>query len=134
MLACYGVTLARLVHTRGFKKHRAMRVIVAVVIAFLLCWMPYNLAMIADLLLRAKVVAFDCSVRTSLDLTIGVTHSLALTHCCINPFLYAFVGEKFRSNLGALVKRKRRSDRMSSGSVRFSRSTSQTSEGMGQFM
>ncbi|XP_067116630.1 C-X-C chemokine receptor type 2-like [Osmerus mordax] len=134
MLACYGVTLARLVQTRGFQKHRAMRVIVAVVIAFLLCWMPYHLAMIADLLVRAKVVAFDCSVRTSLDLTFVVTHSLALTHCCINPFLYAFVGEKFRSNLGALVKRSWRSDRMSSGSARFSRSTSQMSEGMGQFM
>lgn len=131
---CYGVTLARLLRTSGFQKHRAMRVIVAVVMAFLLCWMPYNVAVITDTLHRAKMVDLDCQARISLDLALLVTHSLALSHCCINPFLYAFVGERFRGNLVALVKKRRRSERRSMSMPRFSRSTSQTSEGQGQFM
>lgn len=134
MVMCYGVTLARLLSTSGFQKHRAMRVIVAVVIAFLLCWMPYNVTVVTDTLYRAKMVDLDCQARISLDLALVVTHSLALSHSCINPFLYAFVGERFRGNLVALVKKRRRSERMSTSMPRFSRSTSQTSEGQGQFM
>ncbi|XDV30005.1 hypothetical protein PO909_033015, partial [Leuciscus waleckii] len=38
MLICYSVTVARLLRTRGFQKHKAMKVIVAVVVVFLLCW------------------------------------------------------------------------------------------------
>ncbi|XP_045078638.1 C-X-C chemokine receptor type 2-like [Coregonus clupeaformis] len=129
MVACYSVTVARLLRTRGFQKHRAMRVIVAVVIAFLLCWTPFHLTVMADTLMRAKLVPFDCADRNRVDLALQVTHSLALLHSCVNPVLYAFVGEKFRRNLGALVRKSRGPER---GSVsRYSRSTSQTSEGNG---
>ncbi|XP_051927763.1 C-X-C chemokine receptor type 1-like [Hippocampus zosterae] len=129
MLACYGVTVARLLRTRGFHKHRAMRVITAVVAAFLLCWMPYHLAMMADTLVRADLVVFDCEARRSISAALVLTNGLALLHSGINPLLYAFVGEKFRRNAKALLCRKARQER-ASGS-KFSRSTSQTSDGQG---
>lgn len=131
MVTCYSITVVRLLRTRGFQKHRAMRVIVAVVIAFLLCWTPYHLVVVTDTLMRAKLVLFNCATRNRVDLALTVTHSLALLHSCINPVLYAFVGEKFRRNLGVLVQRRRRSER---ASVQYSRSTSQTSEGNGALM
>ncbi|KAG7268212.1 hypothetical protein CRUP_010675 [Coryphaenoides rupestris] len=126
MVTCYSITVARLLRTRGFKKHRAMQVIVAVVVAFLLCWTPYHLALITDTIMRAGLVEFDCAARQAADVAQLVTHSLALAHCCINPVLYAIVGEKFRGNLGTLRIRR---DVMSRS--RMSRSTSQTSEGNG---
>ncbi|KAM4602189.1 C-X-C chemokine receptor type 1-like [Polymixia lowei] len=132
MATCYGVTIRRLLRTRGFQKHRAMRVIVAVVIAFLLCWTPYHVTGIIDTLMRADLVSFDCATRNAVASALFVTHSLALIHCCINPVLYAFVGEKFRKNLKLLVHRKLRQERVSGS--RFSRSTSQTSEGNGAFL
>nr|XP_046179329.1 C-X-C chemokine receptor type 2-like [Oncorhynchus gorbuscha] len=129
MVACYSITVARLLQTSGFQKHRAMRVIIAVVFAFLLCWTPLHMTVMADTLMRAKLVHFDCAVRNRVDLALQVTHSLALVHSFVNPVLYAFVGEKFRGNLGALVRKSRGPERGSSS--RFSRSTSQTSEGNG---
>ncbi|KAF0045931.1 hypothetical protein F2P81_002460 [Scophthalmus maximus] len=127
MVVCYSITMARLMRTRGFQKHRAMKVIVAVVIAFLLCWMPYHIVMMVDTLLRADVVQFDCAVRMSVNLALVATNILALLHSCINPVLYAFVGEKFRKNMMLLFHRKVRKELASS--FKFSRSTSQTSEG-----
>ncbi|KAM9773072.1 C-X-C chemokine receptor type 1-like [Syngnathus typhle] len=129
MLACYGVTVARLLRTRGFHKHRAMRVITAVVAAFLLCWTPYHLAMMADTLLRAHPAAFDCGVRRSVSAALVLSNGLALLHCAINPLLYAFVGERFRRNAKALLCAKARQERPSGS--KFSRSTSQMSEGQG---
>lgn len=129
MVVCYSITIARLLHTRGFQKHRAMRVIIAVVIAFLLCWTPYHITMVVDTMLRADLISFDCAVRRSVNMALVVTNSLALLHSCINPFLYAFVGEKFRKRMMMLYHRKLRQERLSG--PKFSRSTSQTSDGNG---
>lgn len=126
MVICYSITIARLLQTRGFQKHRAMRVIISVVIAFLLCWTPYHLTMVVDTLLRAGLIPFDCAMRRKVTMALHLTLSMALLHSCINPALYAFVGEKFRRNMKLLFWRKVRLERMSGS--RFSRSTSQTSD------
>ncbi|XP_034465500.1 C-X-C chemokine receptor type 1-like [Hippoglossus hippoglossus] len=132
MIVFYSITTVRLLRTRGFQKYRAMKVIVAVVIAFLLCWMPYHLTKIIDVLLRAELIQFDCAMRTSVNQALVATSSLALVHSCINPVLYAFVGEKFRKKVLLLFQRKVRKERATLS--RFSRSTSQTSEGNGAFL
>lgn len=126
MVTCYSITIIRLLRTRGFQKHKAMKVIIAVVIAFLLCWMPYHLTVMVDTVLRTDLVPFDCKVRQLVNRAWIITHHLALVHSCINPILYAFIGEKFRRNMVLLLQRKARQER-GSGS-KFSRSTSQTSE------
>ncbi len=100
MLPCYGVTIKRLLHIRGgFQRQRAMRVIVFVVVAFLLCWTPYHVAGMTDTFFRAKIVPYDCLARMAVDQTMFATQSLGLLHSCVNPVLYAFVGEKFRKRL-----------------------------------
>ncbi|CAN9498191.1 unnamed protein product [Ophioblennius macclurei] len=129
MITCYTITVLRLLHTRGFQKHRAMRVIIAVVVAFLLCWLPYHIVMVVDTLLRAELIKFDCAMRKAVNLALVVTNTLALLHSCINPFLYAFVGEKFRKRMKMLLQRKLKQERLSVSKI--SRSTSQTSEGTG---
>ncbi|XP_062854164.1 C-X-C chemokine receptor type 1-like [Trichomycterus rosablanca] len=125
MLGFYGVIIARLVRTRGFRRQRAMKVIIAVVVAFLLCWCPNHLAVMVDTLVRAKVVS-GCQRSYQTDLALQVTKSLGMLHCCINPILYAFVGEKFRANLKRLMAKRRVVERESSS--RFSRLTSLTSQ------
>uniref|UniRef100_H3CSB6 G-protein coupled receptors family 1 profile domain-containing protein n=2 Tax=Tetraodon nigroviridis TaxID=99883 RepID=H3CSB6_TETNG len=129
MIACYSIVIVRLLRTRGFQKHRAMKVIISVVVAFLLCWMPYHVTLMVDTALRTDLIPFDCSVRMAVTTALDVTNSLALVHSCINPVLYAFVGQKFRNNMSQLLERKVRQERMSV--AKLSRSTSQTSEGNG---
>ncbi|XP_037618324.1 C-X-C chemokine receptor type 1-like [Sebastes umbrosus] len=132
MVGCYSVTVGRLLRSRGFRKHRAMKVIIAVVIVFLLCWTPYHITLIVDTILRANLIPFDCALRRAVNKALVITNVLALFHSCINPFLYAFVGEKFRNKMMQLLQKKAhghpRQERMGS---KFSRSTSQTSEGSG---
>ncbi|XP_077392822.1 C-X-C chemokine receptor type 2 [Festucalex cinctus] len=106
MLPCYGVTVQRLLRIRGgFQRQRAMRVIVFVVAAFLLCWTPYHVAVMTDTFFRARVVRYDCPARMAVDRAVLATHSLGLLHSCVNPVLYAFVGEKFRRRLQQLMRK-----------------------------
>ncbi|CAG5933316.1 unnamed protein product [Menidia menidia] len=129
MIACYSITIRRLLDTCGFQKHRAMRVIIVVVIAFFLCWTPYHITMVVDTLIKADLMTYGCALKSSVRLALDLTYGLALTHSCINPFLYAFVGEKFRKKMAHLLQRKLRRERMSGS--KFSRSTSQSSDGAG---
>ncbi|MGH0190710.1 UNVERIFIED_CONTAM: hypothetical protein FKN15_048533 [Acipenser sinensis] len=97
MLFCYGFTINTLFQTRSGQKHKAMRVIFAVVLAFIVCWFPYNMIIFADTLMRVKVISETCKVRLHIDTALRVTQILAFLHCCINPILYAFIGQKFRN-------------------------------------
>ncbi|XP_047457660.1 C-X-C chemokine receptor type 1-like [Mugil cephalus] len=106
MLFCYGTTIERLLHIRGgFQRQRAMRVIVCVVVAFLLCWTPYHIAVMADTFFRAKIVPYQCPARIAVDKAMFATQSLGLLHSCVNPVLYAFVGEKFRRKLLQMMRK-----------------------------
>lgn len=104
MLSCYGITIERLLHIRGgFQRQRAMRVIVFVVVAFLLCWTPYHIAVMVDTFFRTKIVPYQCPARMAVDQAMFATQSLGLLHSCVNPVLYAFVGEKFRKRLQQIM-------------------------------
>ncbi|XP_021256189.1 uncharacterized protein LOC110400551 isoform X2 [Numida meleagris] len=46
MLFCYGVTVHTLLQTKNVQKQRAMKVILAVVLVFLVCWLPYNITLL----------------------------------------------------------------------------------------
>uniref|UniRef100_A0A667YFP5 Chemokine (C-X-C motif) receptor 1 n=1 Tax=Myripristis murdjan TaxID=586833 RepID=A0A667YFP5_9TELE len=132
MVSCYGVTIQRLLHTRdGFQRQRAMRVIVIVVFAFLLCWTPYHLTVMADTFFRTEIVPYECPARSAVDQAMFVTQSLGLLHSCVNPVLYAFVGEKFRRRLLQVL---RKTGVLERASVTRSSRSSQSSEITSTFM
>ncbi|XP_004718167.2 C-X-C chemokine receptor type 1 [Echinops telfairi] len=95
MLFCYGFTLHTLCKAHMGQKHRAMRVIFAVVLIFLLCWLPYNLALLTDTLMRIGVIQKTCACRQDIDHALEVTEILGFLHSCLNPIIYVFIGQKF---------------------------------------
>ncbi|XP_007250941.3 C-X-C chemokine receptor type 3 [Astyanax mexicanus] len=103
LLVCYTRILLRLQRgsQRGAQKQRAMRVILALVVAFFICWTPYNLVLIVDTLHTNQSInsSSSCDTNTALDIAITATSTLGYLHCCMNPVLYAFVGVKFRRHL-----------------------------------
>ncbi|XP_062889578.1 C-X-C chemokine receptor type 3-like isoform X1 [Mobula hypostoma] len=102
MLYCYFMIIKTLRQSHNIqrkKEVRAMKVIVMVVAAFLICWIPYNVVIFIDTLQRMGVIDRNCAIESSLDIAIDITSSLGYFHCCLNPFLYAFAGVKFRRNL-----------------------------------
>ncbi|XP_020776017.1 C-X-C chemokine receptor type 1 [Boleophthalmus pectinirostris] len=106
MSVCYGCTIVKLLHSRNQKKHKAMRVILAVVLAFILCWLPFNVSVLIDTLIRGGSLPVEtCETQYMVEKMLNVTQVFAFAHCMINPILYAFIGEKFRNQLlSALYK------------------------------
>ncbi|KAF6113348.1 C-X-C motif chemokine receptor 2 [Phyllostomus discolor] len=99
MLFCYGFTLSTLFQAHMGQKHRAMRVIFAVVLVFLLCWLPYNLVLVTDTLMRLRVIEETCQRRNDIGRALDATEILGFLHSCLNPLIYAFIGQKFRHGL-----------------------------------
>lgn len=100
MVVCYSSTLVTLYHTHNRQKQKAIRVILAVVFAFIVCWLPYNVVLLLQLLIKSSLVQERlCETRYSLEVASRVSKVLAFVHCAVNPVLYAFIGVKFRNRL-----------------------------------
>lgn len=98
MLFCYGVTVHTLLQTKNVQKQRAMKVILAVVLVFLVCWLPYNITLVSDTLMRTRAITETCERRKHIDTALSITQVLGFAHSCINPIIYAFIGQKFRNS------------------------------------
>lgn len=104
MIFCYTCILRRLQRSsQGFQKQRAIRVIIAVVVVFFLCWTPYNIALMVDTF-HSPSGNDVCGMKASMDKAMMITSSVGYLHCSLNPILYAFVGVKFRRQLLAILK------------------------------
>ncbi|XP_073401473.1 C-X-C chemokine receptor type 2-like [Dendrobates tinctorius] len=106
MLFCYGFVIKTLIRTKNSQKHRAMKVILAVFLVFLICWLPHNITVMVDSLMRRGHVNDTCSRRDQLDTALHITEVLGYTHSCINPILYAFIGHKFRHSFLTILANK----------------------------
>nr|XP_020457897.1 atypical chemokine receptor 4 [Monopterus albus] len=102
MVVCYcwvGWALSRAAGVQRDRKWRALRVLLAVVAVFLLTQLPYNVVKLCRAMDVIYMLVTDCEVSKGLDRAHQVTESLALSHACINPVLYAFIGSSFRGHV-----------------------------------
>ncbi|XP_044160298.1 C-X-C chemokine receptor type 2-like [Bufo gargarizans] len=106
MLFCYGFVIKTLIQTRNSQKQRAMKVILAVFFVFLICWLPHNITVMVDSLMRKKHINETCLLRNQLDTALYITEVFGFTHSCINPILYAFIGHKFRHSFLTILANK----------------------------
>lgn len=104
MLCCYSVIVARLLKTRSFQKHKALRVILAVVAAFVLSQLPYNAVLVSEAAQAAALTMTDCHRLKQQDVVGQVLKSVAYLHACLNPVLYVFVGSRFRRDVLHLLR------------------------------
>ncbi|XP_053253789.1 C-X-C chemokine receptor type 3 [Podarcis raffonei] len=104
MTCCYIRIILSLMNSKGSKKNKAFRVILAVVVVFFLCWTPYHLVEFIENLIDFNALQKDCEWEAKLDMAETVTTSLGFFHCCLNPLLYAFVGVKFQNRFLSLLE------------------------------
>uniref|UniRef100_A0A671LY64 G-protein coupled receptors family 1 profile domain-containing protein n=1 Tax=Sinocyclocheilus anshuiensis TaxID=1608454 RepID=A0A671LY64_9TELE len=78
---CYGF-IARKLGRSPFHFGRATRIMLAVIVAFFLCWLPYH------------TLAVD-----------PLAVSLAYFNSCLNPVLYVFIGQDFKSIIKLSLRR-----------------------------
>jgi hypothetical protein len=70
-------------------KKRVTRMIVAVVLAFAICWLPIHIILV----LKSIDVYHQTTTLVAFQI---ISHVLAYTNSCINPILYCFLSENFR--------------------------------------
>nr|BAM65822.1 C-X-C chemokine receptor type 3 [Xenopus laevis] len=105
MVYCYTHIIHSLCQTHGFKKQKALRVVIAVVVIFFLCWTPYNIVALLDTMNILNVLPDNCTTDSNIDIALSVTSGLCYFHSCLNPLLYAFVGAKFKMKLVELLSK-----------------------------
>lgn len=107
MAFCYSAVVVTLVkNPRGQTQQGAIRLALLLTLVFCVCWLPYNIASVLQTVDDLNGVASgSCETFLLLQGALVVTQSLGFSHCCLNPFLYAFVGVRFRNDLLRLLSR-----------------------------
>lgn len=104
MFFCYSVIIRTLLQARSFEKHKALRVIFAVVFVFVISQLPFNSLLIVEATQAANTTITNCNTVIGFDIAGQVAKSLAYTHACLNPLLYVFIGVRFRQDLLKIVR------------------------------
>ncbi|XP_029928349.1 C-C chemokine receptor type 5-like [Myripristis murdjan] len=105
MIFCYSRIIPTLVKMRTVKKHRIVKLIIIIVVIFFLFWTPYNIVILLNFLHNQGILINDCDMLTGLNLSLPVTEGIAYAHCCLNPIIYAFVGQKFMLRVKRLLRK-----------------------------
>jgi neuropeptide Y receptor len=72
------------------RKRRTNRMLIAMVMIFGICWLPIN---VVNLLNDVYMGAGDWKFY---NLCFFLSHAIAMSSCCYNPWLYAWLNENFR--------------------------------------
>ncbi|KAM9187659.1 CX3C chemokine receptor 1 [Dugong dugon] len=104
MSYCYFRIIWTLFSCKNRKKARAIKLIFLVVVMFFLFWTPYNVMIFLETLKLFRFFS-SCDVKKDLRLALSVTETVAFGHCCLNPLIYVFAGEKFRRYLYHLYRK-----------------------------
>ncbi|XP_053183591.1 CX3C chemokine receptor 1 [Scomber japonicus] len=105
MIFSYVNILVVLSKSRNSKKDRAVKLIFTVVCLFVLCWGPYNVTVFLKTLEIVEILGPDCELSKSIHSAMCFAEIIAASHCCVNPVIYALIGEKFRKSLRKMLSR-----------------------------
>ncbi|XP_066206448.1 C-C chemokine receptor type 1-like [Saccopteryx leptura] len=94
MIVCYTGIIKILLRRPNERESKVFCLIFVIMTMFFLFSMPFNLTI--------SIYAFDdillvnfCNQKDQLALAIPVTEVIAYMHCCLNPIIDVFVGERF---------------------------------------
>ncbi|XP_058258389.1 C-C chemokine receptor type 5-like isoform X1 [Hemibagrus wyckioides] len=105
MVFCYTRIIPILMSIKSQKKHKAVKLMLVLVSVFFLFWTPYNIVIFLKFLHQFGYMN-TCQWDQDLNMAMQWVETIAFCHCCLNPIIYAFVGEKFR-NLALKILKER---------------------------
>ncbi|XP_062980824.1 atypical chemokine receptor 4 [Elgaria multicarinata webbii] len=105
MLVCYTGVARALIGSPSVKKYKPLKVLAAIILAFIITQLPYNVIKVWRAIEIIQPLVKDCHVSKAVDVALQVTNSFALFHSCLNPILYFFMGASFRMHMVKIAKR-----------------------------
>uniref|UniRef100_A0A3P8VKU2 Apelin receptor 2 n=1 Tax=Cynoglossus semilaevis TaxID=244447 RepID=A0A3P8VKU2_CYNSE len=85
------------------RQRRLLRVIVTLVLAFFLCWLPFHVNKTVFMLLDFGFMPYSCSLEQLLLTVHPYVTCLAYLNSCLNPLLYAACDPTFRKRCRAAL-------------------------------
>ncbi|XP_053547198.1 chemerin-like receptor 2 [Bombina bombina] len=106
IVVCYGIIIMMLRKNRLVAhSRRPLRLIVAVVVTFFICWLPYHIFSLLELSLHGN----NCSLKNTVTIGTSLAISLAFINSCVNPILYVFIGRnaqhRIRTSILQVIER-----------------------------
>ncbi|KAG7242009.1 hypothetical protein INR49_024627, partial [Caranx melampygus] len=97
IVSSYAVIIHRLRRNRTLSSQssRPFKIIIAVIITFFLCWTPFHIMQLIELVHFTVSPTFKYAV----EIGIPITLSLAFVNSCLNPLLYVFMGQDFKDKV-----------------------------------
>uniref|UniRef100_A0A3Q3K3Q2 G-protein coupled receptors family 1 profile domain-containing protein n=1 Tax=Monopterus albus TaxID=43700 RepID=A0A3Q3K3Q2_MONAL len=102
IIFCYVKILLVLSKSRNSNKGKAVKLIFTIVCVFVVCWVPYNVMIFLETLQLFDILN-TCEASKTINSALTYAEIIALSHCCVNPVIYAFVGEKYRKSMGKVL-------------------------------
>ncbi len=100
IVSCYAVIIHRLQRNRSMsgRTGRPFKIIAAVITAFFLCWAPYHILVLIEMVnhMRTK---YSSTLQYVTTVGIPIATSLAFLNSCLNPLLYVFMGQDFKDKV-----------------------------------
>ncbi|MED6254227.1 hypothetical protein ATANTOWER_020231 [Ataeniobius toweri] len=97
-LVVYSTTQGGMSRSR-VKSKRTLRVIIAVVLSFFLCWLPLHIVDFIDL-----ATSRSSSHSPDIYLAQVLTLCLAYFNSCVNPLIYVCIGRSFKDSMGRTLR------------------------------
>ncbi|XP_068107021.1 type-2 angiotensin II receptor [Hyperolius riggenbachi] len=83
-------------------RDRVLKIVTAIVVCFIICWLPFHVVTFLDVLTRLKVIQ-DCRTVMLVEAALPISLCLGFSNSCLNPLLYCFVGNQFRENFRHVI-------------------------------
>lgn len=86
------------------RQHKLLRIVIALVLAFFLCWLPFHANKTLSDLVELDILPYSCSFDRWLVAVHPYAICLAYMNSCLNPLLYACCDPAFRQRCQRVVK------------------------------
>ncbi|XP_070690782.1 chemerin-like receptor 1 [Pempheris klunzingeri] len=100
IVSCYAAIIHRLRRNRTLasQSSRPFKIIAAVITTFFLCWAPYHIMSLIELV---NHIPYNQTETLDHVINIGypIATSLAFLNSCLNPLLYVFMGQDFKDKV-----------------------------------
>ncbi|XP_076826547.1 C-C chemokine receptor type 5-like [Brachyhypopomus gauderio] len=105
MVYCYSRIIPTLISMKSQKKHKAIKLILVLILVFFFFWTPYNVVIFMNFLQRLPMKWMSsCEWHNDMSMAMQWVETLGFCHSCLNPIIYAFVGQKFRTLVVKMLK------------------------------
>ncbi|XP_075135313.1 formyl peptide receptor-related sequence 7-like [Leptodactylus fuscus] len=93
IIFCYVVILLHIRWRRLCAASKSYKTIVAVIVAFFICWFPYHLFLLLSFFGSEEISLYAVRYGNPMALV------LVMMNSCMNPILYVFIGRDFKKNI-----------------------------------